>query len=237
MVFSRSPSCTPPRSYRKHRSDRKDRRSHRRSSRHRRHRRSVSTVSGSSSGCSSCYNRHRSPLPEKDRPVDPPPSTCLGVFGLSNYTQEADLRTVFGRFGLIEKVQIVYDAKTKASRGFGFVYFVNLEDASAAKVQCNGMVMHERTIRVDYSVTERPHTPTPGIYMGEREDRRRRKHRSSYSYRGRSYDDDYHHGRSRRSSSRSHRRHRRSRHRHHRRRRSHSRSYSRSRSWSNSSRD
>ena len=32
----------------------------------------------------------------------------------------------------------------------------------------NGIDIDDRKIRVDYSVTHRPHTPTPGEYMGER---------------------------------------------------------------------
>ncbi|KAK9395641.1 hypothetical protein NXF25_019002 [Crotalus adamanteus] len=30
----------------------------------------------------------------------------------------------------------------------------------------NGMELDGRRIRVDYSITKRAHTPTPGIYMG-----------------------------------------------------------------------
>lgn len=54
---------------------------------------------------------------------DPPSGRCLGIFGLSIYTQERDLRDVFSKYGPIEDVQIVYDAQTGRSRGFAFVYF------------------------------------------------------------------------------------------------------------------
>nr|XP_029725015.1 transformer-2 protein homolog alpha-like [Aedes albopictus] len=229
MAQSRSRSRTPPRSYRKNDSSEGRCREHRhRSRRHghgssrrrRHHYRSISSPSSISetSACSSC----RSTPTRSIRPVDPPKSTCLGVFGLSSYTTEANLMDVFSPYGTIDKAMIVYDAKTKASRGFGFVYFQEQSSATEAKLQCNGMELHERTIRVDYSVTERPHTPTPGVYMGAR-CTEKRKHRSTQSYRGRSYDDDYHHHhrRSRRSRSRSrHRQHRSSYRRHHRRDRS-----------------
>ena len=43
---------------------------------------------------------------------------------------------------------------------------MNVKDASAAKDECSGMEIDGRRIRVDFSITERPHTPTPGIYMG-----------------------------------------------------------------------
>ena len=40
------------------------------------------------------------------------------------------------------------------------------EDAKAAKEECCGMDIDGRKIRVDYSITTRAHTPTPGVYMG-----------------------------------------------------------------------
>ena len=36
-----------------------------------------------------------------------------------------------------------------------------------AKEQCNGIEVDGRKIRVDYSITQRAHTPTPGVYMGK----------------------------------------------------------------------
>ena len=61
---------------------------------------------------------------------NPQKSRCLGVFGLSLYTQERDLRERFERYGPIEEVQVVYDHQTGRSRGFAFVYYENHEDAS-----------------------------------------------------------------------------------------------------------
>ena len=40
---------------------------------------------------------------------DPETSRCLGVFGLSLYTTERDMRSLFEKYGSIESVQIVYD--------------------------------------------------------------------------------------------------------------------------------
>lgn len=61
---------------------------------------------------------------------NPPTGRCLGIFGLSIYTQERDLKEVFSKYGPIEDVQIVYDAQTGRSRGFSFVYFENKNDAA-----------------------------------------------------------------------------------------------------------
>merc|ERR1719278_136388 len=91
---------------------------------------------------------------------------CLGVFGLSLYTTERELEKEFSKFGPIQKLQVVLDGKTGRSRGFGFVYYEALDDAQAAKEAMCDTEIDGRRIRVDYSITKRPHTPTPGVYMG-----------------------------------------------------------------------
>jgi len=60
---------------------------------------------------------------------DPEPSKCLGIFGLSLYTQERDLRDVFGRYGEMEECNVVYDRQSGRSRGFAFIYYRNIDDA------------------------------------------------------------------------------------------------------------
>ncbi|XP_016138896.1 transformer-2 protein homolog alpha isoform X1 [Sinocyclocheilus grahami] len=101
-----------------------------------------------------------------DARANPDPNTCVGVFGLSLYTTERDLREVFSRYGPLAGVNVVYDQRTGRSRGFAFVYYEHIDDAKEAMERANGMELDGRRIRVDYSITKRPHTPTPGIYMG-----------------------------------------------------------------------
>ncbi|KAJ8314318.1 hypothetical protein KUTeg_008879 [Tegillarca granosa] len=60
---------------------------------------------------------------------NPEASSCLGVFGLSLYTQERDLREVFDRYGPIEECNVVYDRQSGRSRGFAFITFRNTDDA------------------------------------------------------------------------------------------------------------
>lgn len=113
----------------------------------------------------------RSPMSSRRRHVgnrdNPCPSRCLGIFGLSIYTTELQIHHIFSKYGPVERVQVVIDAKTGRSRGFCFVYFESSEDAKVAKEQCSGMEIDGRRIRVDFSITQRAHTPTPGIYMGK----------------------------------------------------------------------
>ncbi|XP_078536597.1 transformer-2 protein homolog beta isoform X4 [Lissotriton helveticus] len=134
--------------------------------------------------------------------ANPDPNCCLGVFGLSLYTTERDLREVFSKYGPLSDVSIVYDQQSRRSRGFSFVYFENVEDAKEAKERANGMELDGRRIRVDFSITKRPHTPTPGIYMGRPtygSNRRRDYYDRGYDRGG--YDDREYY-----SSSRSYRR-------------------------------
>ncbi|KAA0195510.1 Transformer-2 protein like protein alpha [Fasciolopsis buskii] len=121
--------------------------------------------------------------------VTPKPSRVLGVFGLSLRTEERHLYDIMSAYGPVEDIQIVYDSLTGRSRGFAFVYFQNMEDARSARAACaDGLELHERVLRVDYSMTTGPHQPTPGVYMGK--DKRRnvpnRMRRYGYSDR-RSY--------------------------------------------------
>lgn len=114
------------------------------------------------------------PVRPRHAPQDVQPTNVLGVFGLSIRTREADLEAEFSRYGKVEKVVIVYDQRSDRSRGFGFVTMKDVQDASACISELNGLDLHGRPIRVDYSVTTKPHQPTPGQYMGnKREDEER----------------------------------------------------------------
>ncbi|OCH95891.1 RNA-binding domain-containing protein [Obba rivulosa] len=118
----------------------------------------------------------------------PNPSNVLGVFGLSIRTTERDLDDEFSRFGRVEKVVIVYDQRqSDRSRGFGFITMSAVDEATRCIKELNGVELNGRRIRVDYSVTDRPHAPTPGEYMGHR----RRRGRDTYSGSGRDDRDDY----------------------------------------------
>ena len=57
----------------------------------------------------------------------PPPSACIGVFGLSLYTTERELEKEFSRFGPLDKVQVVLDGKVR----------VRFDILSFGKAWCN----------------------------------------------------------------------------------------------------
>ncbi|GAA5908910.1 hypothetical protein JCM5296_002501 [Sporobolomyces johnsonii] len=117
--------------------------------------------------------RSSSNYPPPARPSGAPvpePSNVLGVFGLSIRTYERDLEAEFSRSGRVEKVVVVYDQRSGRSRGFGFVTMGSVQDAEKAIADLNGMELHGRRLRVDFSATVRPHDPTPGEYRGPRRD-------------------------------------------------------------------
>nr|XP_020469731.1 transformer-2 protein homolog alpha-like isoform X2 [Monopterus albus] len=165
---SRSRSRSRSRSKSRSRSHRSSRRRYSRSRSHSHRRRSRSRSRSWE------YRRRRShsrsPMSNRRRHIgnraNPDPSACLGVFGLSLYTTERDLREVFSKYGPLSDVNVVYDQQSRRSRGFAFVYFENSADSKEAKERANGMELDGRRIRVDFSITKRAHTPTPGIYMG-----------------------------------------------------------------------
>ena len=99
---------------------------------------------------------------------NPPSSRVLGCFGLSQRTGEKNLLNVFERYGPVEKVMLIIDRKTQISKGYAFIYFENPMDAQNAKEACTGIELDGRPIRVDFSLTKRPHSPTPGTYLGRR---------------------------------------------------------------------
>lgn len=96
------------------------------------------------------------------------------MFGLSLYTTEREVRDMFERYGRVESCQIVYDHATGRSRGFCFLTMERLEDAEDAKERLNGQELDGRRIRVDFSITQRAHTPTPGKYFGRSDQRAQR---------------------------------------------------------------
>jgi RNA recognition motif-containing protein len=82
-------------------------------------------------------------------------SKKLFVGGLAWETTEHELREVFGRYGEVTEVKIITDRDTGRSRGFGFVTFVNNEDANKAIEEGNGMELGGRTLTVN-EARERP---------------------------------------------------------------------------------
>ena len=98
---------------------------------------------------------------------NPEIANCLGVFGLTPYTTEQELKNEFSRFGPLEKVQLVRNESTGCTKGYAFVYYESVEDAKTAREAMNEQEFNGRHIRVNFSMTKMPHTRTPGVYRGK----------------------------------------------------------------------
>ncbi|KAK7945727.1 hypothetical protein WMY93_001455 [Mugilogobius chulae] len=67
----------------------------------------------------------------------------LFIGGLSFDTNEDTLAAAFGKYGTIEKVDVIRDRETGKSRGFGFVKYDNAEDAKDALDAMNGKMAEQ----------------------------------------------------------------------------------------------
>ncbi|KAA8539683.1 hypothetical protein F0562_026375 [Nyssa sinensis] len=73
------------------------------------------------------------------------------VTNLSEDTREPDLLELFRTFGPVSRVYVAIDQKTGMSRGFGFVNFVNKEDAERAINKLNGYGYDNLILRVEWA--------------------------------------------------------------------------------------
>lgn len=73
------------------------------------------------------------------------------VSNLSEDTREPDLHELFRTFGPVSRVYVAVDQKTGMSRGFGFVNFVNKEDAERAINKLNGYGYDNLILRVEWA--------------------------------------------------------------------------------------
>lgn len=73
------------------------------------------------------------------------------VTNLSEDTREPDLLELFRPFGAVSRVYVAVDQKTGMSRGFGFVNFLNKEDAQRAINKLNGYGYDNLILRVEWA--------------------------------------------------------------------------------------
>ncbi|XP_065866218.1 uncharacterized protein [Euphorbia lathyris] len=73
------------------------------------------------------------------------------VTNLSEDTREPDLLELFRTFGPVSRVYVAIDQKTGISRGFGFVNFVNKDEAERAINKLNGYGYDNLILRVEWA--------------------------------------------------------------------------------------
>lgn len=89
-------------------------------------------------------------------------SKKLFVGGLSWGTSEDALYTSFEQFGELEEVKIITDRDSGRSRGFGFVTFVNGQDADKAIESMNGTELDGRSLNVNEARERAPRRTNHG---------------------------------------------------------------------------
>ncbi|MCH2188395.1 RNA-binding protein [Candidatus Gracilibacteria bacterium] len=75
----------------------------------------------------------------------------LFVGGISWGLSWQDLKDAFKEHGEVVHAKIIMDRETGKSRGFGFVEFETVEDASKAKEAMDGVELDGRSIKVDFA--------------------------------------------------------------------------------------
>ncbi|MCJ1314125.1 RNA recognition motif-containing protein [Agyrium rufum] len=76
-------------------------------------------------------------------------SRSLFVHSLAPTTTTESLTEYFSQSYPLKHATVVVDASTKESRGFGFVTFVDADDAQRARTEFNGKLLDGRKIKVD----------------------------------------------------------------------------------------
>mmetsp|Transcript_31138 Transcript_31138/g.79948 ORF Transcript_31138/g.79948 Transcript_31138/m.79948 type:complete len:157 (-) Transcript_31138:172-642(-) len=79
------------------------------------------------------------------------PKTTLYVGGLEESVNEATLHAAFVPFGEVKDVNIPLDHAAGTHRGFGFVEFLDKDDAAAAIDNMHNAELFGRVLRVNYA--------------------------------------------------------------------------------------
>lgn len=91
-------------------------------------------------------------------------SKKLYVGGLSWNTDDGLLRSTFEKYGELDEVKVISDRETGRSRGFGFVTFVESDQADQAISAMDGAQLDGRTISVNEARDRRDNRGGRGGY-------------------------------------------------------------------------
>lgn len=112
---------------------------------------------------------HFNPVPRSNHhpsasflPQGSNPKTTLYVGGLDDAVNEAILHSAFIPFGDIKEVSMPIDAQSGNHRGFGFVEFLDKEDAGAAIENMHNAELYNRVLKVNYALPAKIRGGTAG---------------------------------------------------------------------------
>lgn len=75
----------------------------------------------------------------------------LFVWNISWNIDWKQLKETFSEFGEVAFARVVTDRESGRSRGFGFVEFTNIEDATKAKEAMNWKELDGRELKIDFA--------------------------------------------------------------------------------------
>ncbi|KAH9621546.1 hypothetical protein KSS87_004420 [Heliosperma pusillum] len=98
------------------------------------------------------------PQPSSQQPAAPvaDPSPNLFVSGLSKRTTTDGLREAFSKFGEVVHAKVVTDHVSGFSKGFGFVKYATIEEASSGIEGMNGAFLDGWVIFAEYAKPRPP---------------------------------------------------------------------------------
>ena len=94
------------------------------------------------------------------------------VGNLAYTVRDEELRATFEPFGTVVSAEVIFDKRTRRSRGYGFVEMSQDAEAQRAITALNGKELYGRELRVDAS---QPKSDKPPM-MGANNDREPRRH-------------------------------------------------------------
>ena len=100
---------------------------------------------------------------------NPPPSSSIIVFGLPMSFNDADLENILpvtDPMASPTSTSIAMDKISGLSRGFGFINFQTVENASEAINYLRNTRLESCELTCNFSITHRGHSPTPNYYLG-----------------------------------------------------------------------
>mmetsp|Transcript_16830 Transcript_16830/g.30157 ORF Transcript_16830/g.30157 Transcript_16830/m.30157 type:complete len:147 (-) Transcript_16830:2490-2930(-) len=132
----------------------------------------------------------KSPRRSRDRSRSPKRTTSLLVRNLDYKVKGEEVKEFYGRFGEVRDVYLPVDYYTRKPRGFGFVEFMNYEDAKAALEQTDNVEVMGSVVKVVFAREGRKAVSSiqPTDMRSRERSRRsrrsppRRRHSRDYSY-------------------------------------------------------
>merc|ERR1712036_115355 len=97
-----------------------------------------------------------------------PPNNTLFIGNLSFDADNSAVQQAFEEFGTINRISLPTDRETGTPKGFGYIDFATVEEATAAYEAMNGAEIAGRSIRLDYASARPDNGGSGGGFGGGR---------------------------------------------------------------------